>query len=258
MLFNLEHCNELLDQNKFDQLDSNLARMEDEILSSSNLVAIESNKVNSKEINKPLLLYKISKVYSRIYNMDKANFLLDLSFKNIKLVIDEIGQENEESFLTPGMLLDDIAVEYFRRNIPEKTFKILDSKERKNKIIFRILEHMGKKDIDLQIALVLSNDSNYDSLSSKFSMNDSIKLFSKLDSINMSNSVSKKLLYNKFEDFEEYKFLSSFPINNTMILNFLFYYAKVNCFFNKNTETSKLNLVRKYIEIEEWLNFKNK
>ena len=156
------------------------------------------------------------------------------------------------------MLLDDIAVEYFRRNIPEKTFKILDSKERKNKIIFRILEHMGKKDIDLQIALVLSNDSNYDSLSSKFSMNDSIKLFSKLDSINMSNSVSKKLLYNKFEDFEEYKFLSSFPINNTMILNFLFYYAKVNCFFNKNTETSKLNLVRKYIEIEEWLNFKNK
>ena len=258
MLFNLEHCNELLDQNKFDELNSNLARMEDEILSSSNLIAIESNKVNSKEINKPLLLYKISKIYSRINNMDKANFLLDLSFKNIKLVIDEIGQENEERYLTPGMLLDDIAVEYFKRNIPEKTFKILDSKERKNKLIFRILEHMGKKDINLQIALVLNNDSNYDSLSSKFSMNDCIKLFSKLDSINMSNSVSKKLLYNKFEDFEEYKFLSSSPINNTIILNFLFYYVKSNCFFNKNTETSKLNLVRKYIEIEEWLNFKNK
>jgi hypothetical protein len=115
MLFSIEYCYELLDQNKFDELDSNLARMEDETLSSSNLVAIESEKVNSKEINKPLLLYKISKIYSRINNMDKADLLLDLSFKNIKLVIDEIGQENEESFLTPGMLLDDIAVEYLRR-----------------------------------------------------------------------------------------------------------------------------------------------
>ena len=188
--------------------------------------------------------------------MDKANFLLDLSFKNIKLVIDEIGQENQESFLTPGMLLDDIAVEYLNRNMSDITFKILELKERKNELIYRILEHMGKNDIDFQISLVLNNDSNYDSLSSKFSMNDSIKLFSKLDNTNISNSVSKKLLYNKFEDFEEYKFLSSFPINKTIILNFLFYYAKVNCFFNKNFEISKLNSVSKYIEIEEWLNFK--
>ena len=84
-------------------------------------------------------------------------------------------------------------------------------------------------------------------------------LFSKINDIKLHNSISKKLLIEKYSNFEEFQFLSSFKLNKLILTNFLFYYAKMNCFFRKHIDYKGLKLASELIDINDWIDYvKNK
>ena len=113
---------------------------------------------------------------------------------------------------------------------------------------------LQKEDSDL-IIKIADEEGVYDSILNKFSMNELLKLFLNNNNIKFNESISKKFLTEIFEKNEEYRFLSSYSLSRTSIINFLFYVAKKECFVEKKPKMNLLSKFDELIDIEDWLSF---
>ena len=217
-----------------------------------------SDFTTEKTVSKPYFLIELAIRFFDINQLEKSYDQLILA-ESIIIELSALAIRLNSPIITYAEFsfefnLSQIAILYLKLNKKSKTLSILKKITVKKYLSHEIIMQLQKEDSDL-IIKIADEEGVYDSILNKFSMNELLKLFLNNNNIKFNESISKKFLTEIFEENEEYRFLSSYSLSRTSIINFLFYVAKKECFVEKKPNMNLLSKFDELIDIEDWLSF---